>query len=453
MPRRFGDRRAPRSMARDGNPEERVRKMSGRATLERLVIERRTNDERVPVSLSRWGAGPVPRAHAADDAEMDELAEGARREGPYQGPGPAARACRQAREGPAEDRDGRPLPRGEGRRRRIHADPGARSRAGGGAVEGVSGPRGRRSGRSASRHEDRDVTEPTEHLFRREAGRLVATLTRIFGVQNLALAEDVVQDAFCRALEVWKFRGVPENPSAWLMATAKHRAIDVLRRERTARTFAPELGRLLESEWTLVPLVEELFGPLAVKDDLLRMMFSCCNPRLAEEAQVALVLHILCGFGISEVAAAFLDNEAATQKRISRAKKVLAGSKRLFDLADADFPRRLSAVHRALYLLFNEGYHGASAESAMQVELCHEAIRLATLLLEHPGTATPATYALAALMSLHAARLPSRVNASGQLQALLDQDRSQWDTRLIAEGQRLLELSATGSELTEYHVE
>ena len=171
----------------------------------------------------------------------------------------------------------------------------------------------------------------------------------------------------------------------------QHRAIDVLRRERTARTFAPELGRLLESEWTLVPLVEELFGPLAVKDDLLRMMFSCCNPRLAEEAQVALVLHILCGFGISEVAAAFLDTEAATQKRISRAKKVLAGSKRLFDLADADFPRRLSAVHRALYLLFNEGYHGASAESAMQVELCREAIRLATLLLEHPGTATPAT--------------------------------------------------------------
>src|SRR5207244_7806280 len=202
--------------------------------------------------------------------------------------------------------------------------------------------------------------EPGDHLFRRESGRMVATLTRIFGVHNLALAEDVVQDAFCRALEVWKFRGVPENPSAWLMATAKHRAIDVLRRERTARTFAPELGRLLESEWTLVPLVEELFGPLALKDDLLRMMFSCCNPRLPEEAQVALVLHILCGFSVGEVAAAFLDSETATQKRISRGKKALAGSKRLFDLSDTDFSDRLSAVHRALYLLFNQGYHGAS---------------------------------------------------------------------------------------------
>jgi len=182
-------------------------------------------------------------------------------------------------------------------------------------------------------------------------------------------------------------------------------------------------------------------------------MFSCCTPRLAEEAQVALVLHILCGFGVSEIAAAFLDTEAATQKRISRAKKVLAGSKRLFDLADADLPRRLSAVHRALYLLFNEGYHGASAESPMQLELCREAIRLAKLLLEHPSTATPSTYALAALMSLHAARLPARVNASGQLQALTDQDRSHWDRELIEEGQRLLEQSATGPEVMEYHVE
>ena len=124
------------------------------------------------------------------------------------------------------------------------------------------------------------MIDPSDHLFRREAGRMVATLARIFGVHNLALAEDVVQDAFCRALEVWKFRGVPENPSAWLMATAKHRALDVLRRERTARTFAPELGRLLDSEWTVAPVVEELFGANAIKDDQLRMMFSCCNPRL-----------------------------------------------------------------------------------------------------------------------------------------------------------------------------
>src|SRR5882724_9547702 len=125
--------------------------------------------------------------------------------------------------------------------------------------------------------------ESTDHLFRREAGRMVAALTRVFGVHNLALAEDVVQDAFCRALEVWKFRGVPDNPAAWLMATAKNRALDILRRERTARTYAPELASLLQSELELSSGVEELFAANAIKDDLLRMMFSCCHPRLPEE--------------------------------------------------------------------------------------------------------------------------------------------------------------------------
>ena len=296
--------------------------------------------------------------------------------------------------------------------------------------------------------------EVDERLFRREAGRLVGTLTHLFGVHNLAMAEDVVQDAFCRALEVWKFRGVPENPSAWLMTTAKNRALDILRRERTAQTFAPELSRLLQSEWTLAPTVQEIFEPNAIRDDQLRMMFSCCHPKLAEEAQVALVLNILCGFGVDEIAGAFVSGRAAIEKRISRAKKVLAGSKRLFDFTDAkDFPGRLSAVQRALYLLFNEGYHGASSEFVVRTELCAEAIRLTQTLLEFPAAATPATHALLALMCLHAARLPSRVDESGNLTLFLEQDRSQWDARLIGEGQRMLDLSATGAELTEYHVE
>jgi RNA polymerase sigma factor (sigma-70 family) len=292
-----------------------------------------------------------------------------------------------------------------------------------------------------------------DHLFRRESGRMVAVLTRIFGLHNLELAEDVVQDAFCRAMEVWPFRGVPDNPSAWLMTTAKHRAIDVLRRERTARTFAPEFGRLLESEWTLVPMVDEALAGVAIKDDLLRMMFSCCQPRLREDVQVALVLHIVCGFGSDEIAAAFFTTGAATRKRISRGKKVLAGSSRLFDLADADFAARLSTVQRALYLLFNEGYHGASAESAVRADLCQEALRLVMLLVEHPLTATPSSLALAALMHLHAARLPGRVDAAGNLNSLVDQDRTRWDLHLVEQGRRLLNQSAAGSELTEYHVE
>ena len=198
--------------------------------------------------------------------------------------------------------------------------------------------------------------EPFESLFRRESGRLVAALTRVFGVHNLALAEDVVQDAFCRAMEVWKFRGVPQNPAGWLLTVAKNRALDVLRRERTARTFAPELTRLLESEWTLVPTLDEQLSPHAIKDDLLRMMFSCCDPRLGEESQVALVLHILCGFSVDEVAGAFVVKHGAMEKRLTRAKKVLAQSPRLFDIADAtEFSSRLPVVQRSLYLLFNEG--------------------------------------------------------------------------------------------------
>jgi RNA polymerase sigma-70 factor (ECF subfamily) len=295
--------------------------------------------------------------------------------------------------------------------------------------------------------------ELSEHLFRRESGKLVAALTRIFGVHNLALAEDVVQDAFCRALEVWKVRGVPDNPAAWLMAAAKHRALDVIRRERTARTFAPELARMLDSEWTLASTVAESFDVHVVRDEQLRMMFSCCHPRLAEDAQIALVLNVLCGFGAGEIAGAFLAGRAAVEKRIARGKKLLAGAKRLFDLDDTQFASRLSAVRRALYLLFNEGYHGSSSELAVRTDLCHEAIRLTSLLLESPQASTPETLALAALMSLQAARLPTRLDEAGELSALPGQDRARWDRALIAQGVAWLDRSAAGDVVSTYHLE
>jgi RNA polymerase sigma-70 factor (ECF subfamily) len=298
------------------------------------------------------------------------------------------------------------------------------------------------------------VSEPFDHLFRRESGRITATVARIFGVHNLALAQDVVQEAFCRALEIWPFRGIPDNPSAWLMLTAKNCALDVLRRERTARDFAPELTNVLQSEWTLAPAMEELFAPEEIKDDLLRMMFSCCQPRVPELAQVALILHVLCGFSVDEIAGAFVSGHAAIEKRIIRGKKALAQSRRLFDVSTADvFATRLPAVQRALYLLFNEGYHGASPKAAVRAELCGEAIRLTAILLQHPFGATPSTYALAALMTLNAARLPARVDASGNLVALTDQDRSQWDWQRVAEGMKLLELSTPGTDLSAYHIE
>jgi predicted RNA polymerase sigma factor len=184
------------------------------------------------------------------------------------------------------------------------------------------------------------------------------------------------------------------------------------------------------------------------------MMFSCCHPRLAEEAQVMLILNVLCGFGIDEVAGAFVTTYTAVEKRIPRAKKTLAESKKLFDTqAPADFSARLPAVQRALYLLFNEGYHGASAGSAIRAELCQEAMRLSALLLEHPLGATASSYALSSLMCLNKARLPARLDSSGKLNSLFDQDRSLWDQKLMGEGLQLLDLSAKGSELSEYHVE
>src|SRR5262245_10739439 len=166
------------------------------------------------------------------------------------------------------------------------------------------------------------------------------------------------------------------------MAVARNRALDVVRRERTARTFAPELARALESEWTLASTIDEAFATTSIRDEQLRMMFSCCHPRLPQTTQVALVLNILCGFGANEIAAAFLTGRAAMEKRVTRGKKTLAGAKRLFDHSDSEFGGRLSAVRRALYLLFNEGYHGAGAETPVRAALCGEAIRLTTLLLE-----------------------------------------------------------------------
>lgn len=269
----------------------------------------------------------------------------------------------------------------------------------------------------------------------------------------MPLAEDVAQHAFCRALEVWKVRGVPENPSAWLLATAKHRALDLLRRERTARSFAPEISRLLDSEGALRDAVDDAFTATAIRDEQLRLMFSCCPPSLPEPARIALILNISCGFGAAEIGAALLSGRAAVEKRIRRGKQALAARRGLFDLSRADFDARLSSVRHALYLLFNEGYHCASQAAAVRPELCVEAMRLTALLGEHAPSATPTTNALLALMCLNAGRLPARVDSAGDLRAWSEQDRSSWDGALVAQGLRAFERATAGDELSAYHVE
>jgi len=294
---------------------------------------------------------------------------------------------------------------------------------------------------------------PDEHFFRRESGRLVSALTRMLGLRQVALAEDAVQETLAAAVELWAFRGVPDNPSAWLMTAARNRAVSLLRRERTARRFAPEIGRQADAESAGAPDAPEVSLPSVLRDDELRMMFSCCHPDIPEDAQIALVLSLLGGFSAQEVAGAFLVSRAAMEKRLTRAKKVLSSSRSLFELGARDFETRLAAVRRALYLLFNEGYHGACPDAAVRLDLCREAMRLVALLVEHGPSATPATYALAALMALGASRIPARVNEAGDLTELSRQDRGRWDAALIARGLQLLETSARGEVVSEYHLE
>lgn len=283
---------------------------------------------------------------------------------------------------------------------------------------------------------------------------MVAALVRIFGVASVDLAEDVVQETLCRALDAWKYGPVPANPAAWLMASAKNRAIDVIRRERSVRKFSPDIAHLLQSEWTLRATVDDLFLDEEIRDGELRMMFSCCHPKLGPPAQMAVILKLLCGFSVGEIGRAFLASEAAIEKRLQRALEVLASSGALFEVRGRRaIAARLPTVCRAVYLLFNEGYHASHSESAVRDDLCRAALRLSALLIDHPLTRGPRTHALAALCCLNAARLPARVDAEGALVLLDAQDRSLWDRELMGKGLALLDASSVGDRLTEYHLE
>lgn len=281
---------------------------------------------------------------------------------------------------------------------------------------------------------------------------MVSYLTRIFGLGRLDLAEDVVQDTLCRALETWSLQGLPDNPSAWLMRVARNRAIDLVRRDAQFRCFEPELAHLLRLRENL-PVETPAFEK-EIHDDQLRMMFSCCHPELSTEAQVTLILKTLCGFSVSEIAHALLAGEDSIEKRLGRARKLFRLSGTFVEIANAtEIPERLEAVYQAIYLLFNEGYHGSRSAQTVREELCFEAIRLALLLSEHPEGDKPKTHALLALLCFHAARLSGRMDDDGGLLQLEIQDRSKWDRDLIGRGFHFLEKASMGNELSEYHLE
>lgn len=289
-------------------------------------------------------------------------------------------------------------------------------------------------------------------LFRRESARLVAMLAGQFGTQRLQLAEDVVQEALVRAMQTWPYRGVPENPAAWLTQTARNLALDYLRREQNFRNKSDGIAHEHE-RWISTPIPREENAD-TFTDDTLRMMFVCFHPQLSTEAQTALALRTLCGLSPAEIAAAFFTNEAAIAKRLVRARQRIRELNLPFVVpSPEELPARLDGVLATLYLLFNEGYKASSGDRLVREELCHEAIRLALLLAAHPATRQPRTHALLALMVFNAARLAARVSETGNLLRLHEQDRSVWNQAMIQHGVHHLTLAATGERLSEYHLE
>ena len=298
-----------------------------------------------------------------------------------------------------------------------------------------------------------DISRLAEHLFRHEAGKLVSVLTGIFGIERLQLAEDVVQEALIKAFQTWPYYGVPKNPAAWLTQTAKNLALDLIRREKLFSEKQPQIIATIE-HWSdatddYSPAFEN-----EIKDDRLRLMFACCHPQLPQEAQTALALKTLGGFGTAEIASAFLTTEAAIAKRLTRARERVRELRIPLEIPTGEeLSTRLDAVLHTLYLLFNEGYKASTGARLVREELCQEAVRLTELLAAHPIGDEPRTHALLALMWLNSARLAGRTDANGNMLRLREQDRSSWNRGMIARGMSHLVRSAAGGNITAYHLQ
>ena len=296
-----------------------------------------------------------------------------------------------------------------------------------------------------------DDQELIPNLFRSEFSKIISVLCKTYGFSNMQLAEDIVSDTFLKATETWGLKGIPQNPTGWLYTAAKNRAIDNFRRERVFRQkITPELMNQNHPPGELeIDLSEN-----NIKDSQLQMFFAICNPLISSEAQVALALRILCGFGVSEIATAFLTNKATINKRLQRAKSTLKDGNIDLGIPSAkEMENRLGNVLSVLYLLFNEGYYSTTNEKNIRKELCFEAMRLNYLLLDFERTNTGQANALMALFCFHASRFEARTDSSGEQVIYAKQDIKEWNSELIRKGEHYLHLSSKNQLLTKYHLE
>ncbi len=287
-----------------------------------------------------------------------------------------------------------------------------------------------------------------DHLFRHHSGKMVAVLTRIFGLSNLEIIEDAVQDTFLKASISWRNQQ-PNNPEAWLTQAAKNRVLDLFRKLKAEKKYIPEIKNGIEAI-----SINDLFLDTEIEDAQLRMIFTACHPNLNAKDRISFALKTISGFSIKEIASALLTKEETIKKRLLRAKQNIQKENLQFKIPiGIQLPIRIESVLEILYLIFNEGFHSNKKEILIQKELCGEAMRLCKMLLKNKHTNISASYALFALMCFHAARLDAKINTENELLDLKTQDRSKWSFPLIQLGNAMMNKAVENDEFSCYHFE
>lgn len=289
------------------------------------------------------------------------------------------------------------------------------------------------------------------HLFRTEFSKIVSVLTRLFGLTHIEIAEDITSEAFLLAAETWGSKGIPDNPKAWLYAVAKNKTLDYIKRNQL---FAKKINLAIQHELDSYSEMDIDLSEKNIIDSQLQMIFAICNPSIPVEAQIGLALRILCGFGIEEIANAFLTNKETINKRLFRAKEKLREERIAIEFPNPNqLINRLHNVLSTIYLLFNEGYYSQSSNKIISKDLCFEAMRLNLMLAENNLTNLPEVNALMALMCFHASRFEARIGNTGEIILYEDQDKNLWDSALILKGERFMNKAAKGNQISKYHLE